>query len=290
MKLLISGNKIECHEIGLYFDNYCKDLIIEELSKKFDNLEEVYNYLVESYNNILEEKGLEPYKSYCLDKDPEQKIFSLLLSCGRNDRLIYFATILKIAEKMNLEFLKLFLIMYVRTNYHHQELFGTKIIIKKEFIKNFLELLKGANSKGLFVSSKTMIDCLSDLLGGTNTPVEDKAFEIIKDIEDNIEELDYILIEHADEPYNDFETYKKEIGINYKEILLSKEFQEYLEDCEKISYIEDLDDIILEYIEESGDISDKLTKYMLENNKGCILNNNSIKNTKVEEKSLLDDL
>ena len=39
MKVLISGNAIDYHEIWPYFDNYCKDLIIKELSKNFDNLE-----------------------------------------------------------------------------------------------------------------------------------------------------------------------------------------------------------------------------------------------------------
>lgn len=289
MKVLIGGNAMDYHEIGLYFDNYCKDLIIKELSKKFDNLEEAYNYLVKSYNTILEEKGL-AYKSYCINKETEQKIFSLLLSCGREDRNIYYATILKIAEKMNLEFLKLFLVMYVRTNYYSQEKFGTKIIIKKEFIKEFLSLLKESYKEGLFVSSKKVVECLADIVNGTNTPVQDKALDIIKNIENNIEKLDYILIEETDESLNDFSTYKSEIGINYKDIILSKGFQEYLEDLEEINYIEDLDDIVISYIEESGEISDKITDYMIENDQGCFLNKDILKNLKVDEKSLIDEL
>lgn len=290
MKLLIGGNAMDYHEIGLYFDNYCKDLVISELSKKFEDKEEAYLYLVNAYNKILAEKELEPYQSYCIDKDPEQKIFSLLLSCGRNDRQIYYATILKLSKILDMEFLKLFLIMYVRINYFEQERFGTKIIIKKEFIEGFLSLLKEGYEKGLFVSHKTMIQGLADMLGGTNTPVQDKAFGIIKDIEDNIGKLDYVLIESTDESCNDFDTYKKEIGIDYKEVLLSEEFQAYLKDSDKINYIEELDEVILAYIEESGDISDKLTEYMLVNELGCILDVNSIKNTKIEEKSLLEDL
>ena len=290
MKLLIGGNAMDYHEIGLYFDNYCKDLVISELSKKFEDKEKAYLYLVNAYNKILTEKELKPYQSYCTDKDPEQKIFSLLLSCSRNDRQIYYATILKLSKVLNMEFLKLFLIMYVRTNYFEQERFGTKIIIKKEFLEGFLLLLKEGYEKGLFVSHKTMIQSLADMLGGTDTPVKDEALDILKDIEVNIEKLEYILIESTDESYNDFDTYKREIGVDYKNVILSEEFQEYLKDSDKVNYIEELDEVILAYIEESGDISDKLTEYMLDNELGCILDGNSIKNTKVEEKSLIDDL
>jgi len=289
MKLLIGGNGMDYHEIALYFDSYCKDLVINELSKKFEDKEEAYSYLVNTYNKILAEKRLEPYKSYCTDKDPEQKIFSLLLSCGRNDRQIYYATILKLSEILDMKFLKLFLIMYIRSNFFSEERFGTKMIIKKEFIEEFLLLLKEGYEKGLFVSHKTMIQGLADMLNDTVTPVEDKAFDIIKDIEDNIEKLDYILVENPDETYNDFETYKDEIGIDYKEILLDKKFQEYLKDSDEIGYIEELDETILGYIEESGEVSEILTKYMLDNNLGCILDSNSIKNTKIDEKSLLDE-
>ncbi len=289
MKLLIGGNGMDYHEIALYFDSYCKDLVINELSKKFEDKEEAYSYLVNTYNKILAEKRLEPYKSYCTDKDPEQKIFSLLLSCGRNDRQIYYATILKLSEILDMEFLKLFLIMYIRSNFFSEERFGTKMIIKKEFIEEFLLLLKEGYEKGLFVSHKTMIQGLADMLNDTVTPVEDKAFNIIKDIEDNIEKLDYILVENPDETYNDFETYKDEIGIDYKEILLDKKFQEYLKDSDEIGYIEELDETILGYIEESGEVSEILTKYMLDNNLGCILDSNSIKNTKIDKKSLLDE-
>jgi len=289
MKLLIGGNGMDYHEIALYFDSYCKDLVINELSKKFEDKEEAYSYLVNTYNKILAEKRLEPYKSYCTDKDPEQKIFSLLLSCGRNDRQIYYATILKLSEILDMEFLKLFLIMYIRSNFFSEERFGTKMIIKKEFIEEFLLLLKEGYEKGLFVSHKTMIQGLADMLNDTVTPVKDKAFDIIKDIEDNIGKLDYILVENPDETYNDFETYKDEIGIDYKEILLNKKFQEYLKDSDEIGYIEELDETILGYIEESGEVSEILTKYMLDNNLGCILDSNSIKNTKIDEKSLLDE-
>lgn len=289
MKLLIGGNGMDYHEIALYFDSYCKDLVINELSKKFEDKEEAYSYLVNTYNKILAEKRLEPYKSYCTDKDPEQKIFSLLLSCGRNDRQIYYATILKLSEILDMKFLKLFLIMYIRSNFFSEERFGTKMIIKKEFIEEFLLLLKEGYEKGLFVSHKTMIQGLADMLNDTVTPVEDKAFDIIKDIEDNIEKLDYILVENPDETYNDFETYKDEIGIDYKEILLDKKFQEYLKDSDEIGYIEELDETILGYIEESGEVSEILTKYMLDNNLGCILDSNSIKNTKIDKKSLLDE-
>lgn len=289
MKLLIGGNGMDYHEIALYFDSYCKDLVINELSKKFEDKEEAYSYFVNTYNKILAEKRLEPYKSYCTDKDPEQKIFSLLLSCGRNDRQIYYATILKLSEILDMEFLKLFLIMYIRSNFFSEERFGTKMIIKKEFIEEFLLLLKEGYEKGLFVSHKTMIQGLADMLNDTVTPVEDKAFNIIKDIEDNIGKLDYILVENPDETYNDFETYKDEIGIDYKEILLNKKFQEYLKDSDEIGYIEELDETILGYIEESGEVSEILTKYMLDNNLGCILDSNSIKNTKIDEKSLLDE-
>lgn len=289
MKLLIGGNGMDYHEIALYFDSYCKDLVINELSKKFEDKEEAYSYLVNTYNKILAEKGLEPYKSYCTDKDPEQKIFSLLLSCGRNDRQIYYATILKLSEILDMEFLKLFLIMYIRSNFFSEERFGTKMIIKKEFIEEFLLLLKEGYEKGLFVSHKTMIQGLADMLNDTVTPVKDKAFDIIKDIEDNIGKLDYILVENPDETYNDFETYKDEIGIDYKEILLNKKFQEYLKDSDEIGYIEELDETILGYIEESGEVSEILTKYMLDNNLGCILDSNSIKNTKIDKKSLLDE-
>lgn len=289
MKLLIGGNGMDYHEIALYFDSYCKDLVINELSKKFEDKEEAYSYLVNTYNKILAEKRLEPYKSYCTDKDPEQKIFSLLLSCGRNDRQIYYATILKLSEILDMEFLKLFLIMYIRSNFFSEERFGTKMIIKKEFIEEFLLLLKEGYEKGLFVSHKTMIQGLADMLNDTVTPVKDKAFDIIKDIEDNIEKLDYILVENPDETYNDFETYKDEIGIDYKEILLDKKFQEYLKDSDEIGYIEELDETILGYIEESGEVSEILTKYMLDNNLGCILDSNSIKNTKIDKKSLLDE-
>ena len=290
MKILIGGNAMGYHEIGLYFDNYCKDLIIKELSKKFDNLEGAYNYLVKSYNKILEEKGLNPYKSYCINKEAEQKIFSLLLSCGRENENIYYATILKMAEKMNLEFLNLFLVMYVRVNYYSKEKFGTKIIIKKEFIKEFLSLLKESYKEGLFVSSKKVTECLADIVNNTKTPVQDKAIGIIKDIENNIEKLDYILIEEADESLNDFNTYKSEIGINYKDIILNKGFQEYLEDLEEINDIDDLDDIVCSYIEESGEISDKINNYMIKNNEGCFLNKDILKNLKVNEKSLIEEL
>tara|TARA_Y100001960_G_C14782657_1_gene888074 strand:- start:8520 stop:9458 length:939 start_codon:yes stop_codon:yes gene_type:complete len=289
MKLLIGGNAMDYHEIALYFDSYCKDLVINELSKIFEDKEEAYSYLVNTYNKILAQKELEPYKSYCTDKDPEQKIFSLLLSCGRNDRQIYYATILKISEFLDMKFLKLFLVMYIRSNFYSEERFGTKMIIKKEFIEGFLLLLKEGYEKGLFVSHKTMIQGLADMINNTVTPVKDKAFDIIKDIEDNIEKLDYILVENPDETYNDFDTYKNEIGIDYKEIVLSEKFQEYLEDCDKISYIEELDEVMLEYIEESGEVSEILTKYMLDNNLGCILDNDSVKNIKIDEKSLLDE-
>lgn len=291
MKITIKTNKDSSDDLPLYFDAHCIQLIIDELLKEYGNYEASYNELLNSFQKSLIKKNRERYRYYGMEEAYEEKLFSLILSIKRELNFEYYATLLKIANKYNLEYIKLFILIDYKIDYAENMPYRSKLVFEKEDVDYIIGLLETAKKVKLLKTSKRVIQVLLEQQTGKEEKVKDVAGEFVDDLRKDIENIDYILFEYSDEFINDNYIYTRNFEINYKELLLSKEFQEYLKEDEDfdISEIESFDEYINNYLEEGGlNISEEIVNKIIKNkDEKALQNEKGIKDLLVKEESLI---
>jgi hypothetical protein len=293
MKISIKTNKTNLEDLGLYFTHHCIDLIKKDLLAKLGSYQEVYNYLLNKYNEIRNNKGQDDYRSYSLkDDNYEDKIFSLICGCERENTYIFYATIIKLSEKYNLEYLKLFVLIDHKLNFSKENEFKTKLLFPKESALEIVNLLKEAQKSELLKNSKSIHHALFDVLNKKNTKVTDTVTTGISGIYKEVENIEYIMFEDCDEYLNDSDTYNRNLKFDYKSIILSEDFQNYLKEDKNFNEygrVEDFSDYVNEYLEEDGlDFSEELNQYILKTKpENTFVEIDTVKNLSVEEESLI---
>jgi hypothetical protein len=295
VKVSLSYNSNNEEDFALYVTSHFCDVIKKELFARFGNYEEVYDYLFKRYNECLAPKNesygtLPHYKELTV----EEEIFSLICDMNRNYPFLLYATINEIAKKKEMYYLSLFIILD-----HKLELakddngWGSLIIFDKIDIKFIKGLLSEAYDNELLKDHTRLTEHLANSLNGKVAVRENKTKIFLDSINEEIEELDYLTFEDTDEYLNYFNIYKENFEIDYKQIILSKEFHKYVEENDfEEENIEDFNQYIQDYLSESKDINfhaEICKKIISDNVNNVLLNEKSITGLSVGVESVIQE-
>ena len=291
MKLSIQTNIIGSEDLPLYFSSHCIDLIINELLKKEGDYEEGYNYLFKKYQEYLTKKDLPAYKMYSLADTYEEKIKSLVLTIERENPFVFYATMLELANKYNLNYIKLFILIDYKLSFSENHKFNTKLIFKKEDVKYIAKLLTNARDVKLLKLHKRVSHLLLEQSTGKKIEHIDLASKFIDELNDKINQVEYILFEDYDEYINNQNTYTNTCEVDFKKILLSEDFHEYLKEDESFNNFEvsNFEEYLMNYVEEGGvNISERLIEEIIKiEDKDSLYTKAKVKELSVKEQSLL---
>lgn len=287
MKLKINEN----FDISLNLVHHFNDVIKKELLERLGDHEEVYNYLLKKYNSLLKDLYSNPryYKESAFVKDEsiEEKIFSLICYIFHSDSFIIYSTIIEIAKKTKKNYLSLFVVLNDKMNYKN-DAYNSLLLFSKEDRGFIYDLLVEANKEGFLKKSLRVTDLLLKKEKDINELVEKKNKEVEDFLAKFKEEEDFIIFEEEDEWLNYFDIYSRMNKTNVKKILVSNEFKKYIEDTEEDLSIDEVGDLIEEYIKEEMNIKEYIcNKILKEKPENVFLSKDDIINLTIDVKNLL---
>lgn len=294
MKINIATNTVGGQEFKLYFTAHLCDCIKGFLYEKFNCYDKAYDFLLERYNSILEDKNLKKYVNFRSSKDEtsEDKIFSLVCDIHRSLPSVLWSTINKIAHKDKKYYLALFILLDYKINFCNNNLYKSLVYFGKDDVPFVLEMLKDAYENKLLQDNLSIADNLARVLykdKDIGNDKKNKSINFLQNIEKGINE--YIYFEDTDEHLNYFDIYNKNFNIDYKSIVTSEKFIEYIKSNDfDLDDVEDFRSFIECYLEEGNldcisEISNKIIKEKIENS---FFTKNDVMNLDIKEVSLID--
>ena len=255
LKIQIQANKNISEEFPLYLTSHFCDVLKRELLSKFDDYDSAYDFLFDTYNERLFSQQGETYRddramSFDKDQTSEDKIFSLVCDMDRNFPFLLYATMNKIAKEKSLHYLSLFIILNHKINFNSTDhKFGSLLVFDKKDLTFVCELLEQAHNEELFKDYTSVTDVLSKIVSGEDNKKTNKTKDFLVNLKESLSDLDYISFEEPDEFLNYFDIYNRNCGIDYKKIMLSKDFQKYLAENDfGVDQVDDFSDYMEEYL------------------------------------------
>lgn len=278
MKVNLGTKHIASDDILFMLTNIFRNVILKEFGDVSN--EEISQKLKEVYSVIEEDEPILPV-------EPEHNISTLLYYIETSHTDLYLNSVLYAARKQGLDAIPMLVALFSRNQIQHK--FGEIHVIEKDSIPFFIECIEKGIEEGIFDREKPMsiADTLSVVLSDGKEKSIEKENPLITFLKELKQESDpdYITVV-SDDYYLDVSTqYRNNFNIDYRKIIFSSDFKEWVEkeDVSNTTFEDDFTGLVDEYLEETEgfDFQDLIVQAILNNKEKYgrhIINEQLIKN------------
>lgn len=263
------GNNILDNEYVIYDMSAFSNVIKTYLINIHKNIKNTLIFL----EKILKEKNLKSY--YLEDNDDDDEKFSKIINVLYREYYEKFSEIFinaSIEQNATYEAFLFFLQNHIYNK--NKNKFGSFLIIENKDLIFIIEMIEGALKRnGLYERTIKLTDVLNNIydkdLKKQKTTNDDFGLKLLlKTIKEKMNEIKYLLIEEEDESFEYFSMYKKINKISYKNVFLSEDFREYLEnndfDNQDFNNMDELMEIYFTDVKEINYV-DEISEYIILN-------------------------
>ena len=261
MSFYLSTSKTCSEEIRFDENSIYIDVIISKLRTMFENDEEIVDYL-QKVNSKL--SGLtNPVKIIQLpDQTKEERLLreitGLIYEIGDNSINIFLNSAIVASKKQGSYLSSILVLMFNLSTY--KDPLSKRKVFDKGSIDFVIKEFEDSFEKGILQKSyQSIINALNNDFKSIDLPF----YKFLKELKKE-KAPEYIEFINDDDSYNLFAHYQKVNEISYKEIILSKEFQDFIResDYDNSDFLE-MDEIIEAFLSEKDLDETKMTEVLI---------------------------
>ncbi len=245
-------------------------------------------------------------KEHYEDKEVNKILSEMINKVGNTDYLLrealesktaeFFNMAMKIARSKGSDFHAL-LILTTLCSFKKKK-FKSIHVVKKEDVAFIVNTIEKAVENGYISNKKQSIaNILFNTLrkeDGLETvePEQAEILDFISEYKASLENVEYIVFTEEDEIFN-FQNYYNEISkTDFKEILLSDKFAEFVKSQDAIESLSDIEDVVAEFIDEDeDDFLNTIVQHIFDNDiSNCIITQDKVESFYFGDGEILLDL
>lgn len=250
MKFNICGESTFSDEIFLNLTDVFRRIILRSLEDM--SLDEQIAFIKKGVERVREQ-SLVSLNFLSEDRTKEDKITHLLYLIERYETNYYLNTVLAASRRQGLHIAGILVSLFSRNTQLHP--FGEIHLVEKEDMSFIISEFHKAFDSGILPKTKhiRMVDAL---LGKEKEPEVNPLYSFFQEMSKSSNNDNFMYFEDDDYYLEAVHYYIKNVGIDYKKILYSTSFKEYIEEHEiENDEFECLPSLISEYMEKTSKLS-----------------------------------
>lgn len=250
MKFNICGESTFSDEIFLNLTDVFRRIILRSLEDM--SLDEQLAFIKKGVERVREQ-SLVSMNFLSEDRTKEEKITHLLYLIERYETNYYLNTVLAASRRQGLHIAGILVSLFSRNTQLHP--FGEIHLVEKEDMNFIISEFNKAFDFGILPKTKhiRMVDAL---LGKEKEPEVNPLYSFFQEMSKSSNNDNFMYFEDDDYYLEAVHYYIKNVGIDYKKILYSTSFKEYIEEHEiENDEFECLPSLISDYMEKTSKLS-----------------------------------